>query len=898
MNYEPGRSSQNMNLTVPCVYPKKVSERQYPIGLDALLQYQDKDPSIIARNLLKPKSGYEILLADESIQPKKMDAVLKALELAVSCRTDEEATRDLLLITFRTSTFKMHLSCYISELKYADEGKVIEYLPGIIKIIERYTLLIPIEACTKIMGLDDSCKIVLNHFKNENSSNFNVPDLEARLSTIESQLSYSRKLLHENYHKAKKDAKFGRLNKQQPPDKFRRHQIFPTCNELLESRAPFLRRIIVDGPYEDSEHYLDIQFRLMKEDFVRPLREGLQIHQKNTADRNCDVRVYTGVKFVRNVIEQKGLIFYVSLNLPKSFDPDKSKRFMFGNILCLSCNEFKTMAVAEVANRDKLTMALLGIQFGDLDKFNISREKTYTILESKAFFTAYKHTLAALQIMNRVPLESILIKVTEDSKHPEYVQKFTCFKFCTHNHNEKYSLDQKVVVHDDIISESTEHCIYTISGENEAMPCTMNSVCLLDSLDNWPSNVELKLDESQRQALHGALTRRVSIIQGPPGTGKTYLGLKIAEILLRNKKHWNNCNDLNSKSPILVVCFTNHALDQFLEGITQFTTSLIRVGSRSQNESLKPYEINAFMNQAYRKEEIGYTISSGYGKVLHEIDCLKDSISKQSGYLSFIDTKGIISLSTFVTHGIVSSELASQINMYMGDFLIRNCVSQSMKACFFQSKLPAAKVNTTEHFRPLSKITDRYEEIDKTIFQEEQNYRILDEEVQLQAHLKPVEEGRNTKNDFSINHDLTLEGHWQAIENCHERIKSSDNKNCTNLGFQLEVLQKEIDALEGLTYFGNEDQCKGFEKVSNIHSLNHPNRWKLYNYWKKQLRNTVLEKKIRLEKTFVKKYKDMESLKSLEYLSAMKNVDVVGMTTTGAAQHCNILHDLGPPIGE
>lgn len=47
------------------------------------------------------------------------------------------------------------------------------------------------------------------------------------------------------------------------------------------------------------------------------------------------------------------------------------------------------------------------------------------------------------------------------------------------------------------------------------------------------------------------------MIQGPPGTGKTFVALRIVEMLLLNRV---------SNRPILVVCYTNHALDQFLEG--------------------------------------------------------------------------------------------------------------------------------------------------------------------------------------------------------------------------------------------------------------------------------------------------------------------------------------------
>ena len=47
------------------------------------------------------------------------------------------------------------------------------------------------------------------------------------------------------------------------------------------------------------------------------------------------------------------------------------------------------------------------------------------------------------------------------------------------------------------------------------------------------------------------------IITGPPGTGKTVVGVQLMKVLLANK-------DRTEIGPILTICFTNHALDQFL----------------------------------------------------------------------------------------------------------------------------------------------------------------------------------------------------------------------------------------------------------------------------------------------------------------------------------------------
>ena len=128
--------------------------------------------------------------------------------------------------------------------------------------------------------------------------------------------------------------------------------------------------------------------------------------------------------------------------------------------------------------------------------------------------------------------------------------------------------------------------------------------------------------------------RRLSLIQGPPGTGKTYLGnfwfvliiwndevnlfyvtgLRIVQSLLRNKSQWygeftaqniptmsfqrtlkrnrqahdfQNFQSNDQRSPIVVICFTNHALDQFLEGIHVTTDRIVRIGGQSKSPILK-----------------------------------------------------------------------------------------------------------------------------------------------------------------------------------------------------------------------------------------------------------------------------------------------------------------------
>ncbi len=142
----------------------------------------------------------------------------------------------------------------------------------------------------------------------------------------------------------------------------------------------------------------------------------------------------------------------------------------------------------------------------------------------------------------------------------------------------------------------------------------IQQVEILEPNDRPDAN-DLGLDSSQCAALYAALTQKISVIQGPPGTGKTYLGLRIVQSLLKNKRFWvdptekrlnaRNVRTLETRfglrvdprgrsSPILVICYTNHALDQFLEGIAKFTQQIVRIGSQSKCAALETFSLMAW----------------------------------------------------------------------------------------------------------------------------------------------------------------------------------------------------------------------------------------------------------------------------------------------------------------
>lgn len=152
-----------------------------------------------------------------------------------------------------------------------------------------------------------------------------------------------------------------------------------------------------------------------------------------------------------------------------------------------------------------------------------------------------------------------------------------------------------------------------------------------------PTAAETGLNESQYEAFKLAATHEFAVIQGPPGTGKTYMGVEVAKYLLRNFRR-PGCL-------ILIICYTNHALDQFLEAILKITDSIVRIGGQSRLEIMKEYNLNTIRNKKIKTQ----FHSLYYDK--------KDDLKNKIRNLKQLQ-RNIASLDT----GIVSSKVINLVN--------------------------------------------------------------------------------------------------------------------------------------------------------------------------------------------------------------------------------------------
>src|SRR5690554_4508737 len=92
-------------------------------------------------------------------------------------------------------------------------------------------------------------------------------------------------------------------------------------------------------------------------------------------------------------------------------------------------------------------------------------------------------------------------------------------------------------------------------------------------------------------------------------------------------------NAVSLRSPILVITYKNHALDEFLEGCLSFCKEVVRIGGRSQSDKLAELNLSRLLGGEYSKDDrrIFSTIKDELNLKLEEIKNLIQQIKDSQG---------------------------------------------------------------------------------------------------------------------------------------------------------------------------------------------------------------------------------------------------------------------------
>ncbi|CAG5129468.1 unnamed protein product, partial [Candidula unifasciata] len=530
----------------------------------------------------------EMFLNQPSTKADWMVLLVKSLNHALSAQHQKESIKNLLDALCKTRFFEHFGSCIEEKMIGFSWSDAEDYFRSSVNIMN--------EILNKFPQYALKCASGASKLVNSVPSVQSVQRNEELLSSMTDLSKRAVEIFKLEKEKEKKptEGKFSGGN-DKPPDNFMDISVVPGKSDLSEDAKPFVRRAKVVGQYDDVEHYLDVQFRLMRQDFVLPLREGIVEFKKNGCKKNyvcSDLRIYYDVHIVGTVCKD-GIdhILQFDISKLKNVKWEFSKRLIFGSLLCLSKDNFETVIFATVANRDakNLVKGSVNVKFrtGLEEVFSSTSNDVFVMAETTAYFESYCHVLEGLKEMSKnLPLQDYIIKCRTDLKPPRYL------------------------LPSGGISSLPMYDLSALMLNHQSKP-----VAALTTV-NWPETSAMCLNQSQREAAIRALTKELAVIQGPPGTGKTYVGLKVMEVFMQNMQVISG-NETQT-CPILVVCYTNHALDQFLEGVLGFCPAgVLRVGGKSKSERLEQFNIKN-VKERLRKDKIFSNMS-----VRHSIrDCL------------------------------------------------------------------------------------------------------------------------------------------------------------------------------------------------------------------------------------------------------------------------------------
>ena len=576
---------------------QKTGHDSKPIGFKALESIcREELPEKAVLELTRKAGQFEALLSMDDIRPDLLKLVITSFRMLCSSNKIMTANAEKILRSTEAKRFLTGtvLSSFINKMAYLSDNSGVDTV--IMDLTAIFLTMIQKLGVSIVHSLPvPQLRISLAELKEKNLIE-NTDDLEKKLHHV-TELKDEVIRLAMSAHDQESQLK--------PPQNFRELSVIPSAADLLCSR-PFLRKNITDRRFNDLDHYLDVQFRLLREDFVMPLRDGIKQLTKdkdllepttsNTSPRAHDVSVYHGVTVLYPVCNRKGRVFKIKFNQSHSkvrrVKWERSKRLKFGSLLCLSSDDFNTLVFASVENRDPegLSDGELEVRFENTEAAEVNRfiqsKETFVMVESDAYFESYRHVLEGLKEINpgEFPFQRYIVECCQDVGPPAYQlhgkegdannNSFT-FKF-----DGVLAKKKSTETLESNHRSSTEKLQMTIEPETDSSQLgELSSDTCTESLNNpdvakdkempreifiWPDRESLGLNESQMRAFKLALTKEFALIQGPPGTGKTFVGLKIAQALLDNTSLWQ---DEKGSSPILMVSYTNHALDQFLEGL-------------------------------------------------------------------------------------------------------------------------------------------------------------------------------------------------------------------------------------------------------------------------------------------------------------------------------------------
>ena len=447
------------------------------------------DADELVLKIANSRTGFVECL-DKQLKPDWLHRILEIFAIAVKAQTCVSILRDLLHTiedNFLQRLSSLFGQCMVdTEDQVNDEKQFLNICVLTVSFLRSYVSMLQ-SSLGKCYPIIVMVKQVINKYNlTDETLAKELAELDLVMDTIKEERV---KLRQRQTHTFESNKAVVYDENSEPPESFRELSILPSPQDLNSEKQPFLRPIVEVGKFKDLDHFLDIQFRLLREDYIRPLREGIRDYKAGITagisfKKIKDIRLYRNVQILRPVCTKFGMWYELQFdNEPfKKVNWSVSKRLLHGSLVCLSADDFETVVFATVKERDPKDLFNGQIQVLFDNRAEVKQNTTYIIAETTAFFEAYSHVLEGLhEIKEPMALQRYIVDCETEINQPKYLVR------------------HDVPVYD-------FRCILPESADTKMFPVLRTS--------SWPSDEDLSFDASQMDAMKTALTKEIALIQG------------------------------------------------------------------------------------------------------------------------------------------------------------------------------------------------------------------------------------------------------------------------------------------------------------------------------------------------------------------------------------------------
>ena len=369
-----------------------LSKKEFSLGyrkLTELAQIADADELVL--KLANSRSGF-VKCFEKQLKLDWIHRILEIFAIAVKAQTCVSTLRGLLLIV--ENNFLQRLSSLfgqymIDDDQIKDEEQFINICLLTLSFLRSYITILQ-SSLGKCYPIIEIVKQVISKYSIEDDE---VAKALEELDLVADTIKEERIKLRQLQTRTFEDSKTIEYDENiEPPENFRDLSLLPSPDDLNSEKQPFLRPNVEVGKFRDLDHFLDIQFRLLREDYIRPLREGIREYKAGITagisfKKMKEIRLYRNVQVLRPVCTKFGISYELQFdNEPfQKVNWSVSKRLLHGSLVCLSDDDFETVVFATVKDRDPKDLYNGQIQVVFDNRAQVKQNTTYTMAETTAY---------------------------------------------------------------------------------------------------------------------------------------------------------------------------------------------------------------------------------------------------------------------------------------------------------------------------------------------------------------------------------------------------------------------------------------------------------------------------------------------------------------------------------